>query len=110
MGGSLSPILPVHKGLQRRAVMRTTRPCIWMTVALAMGIFLLVRRPAFARADVFWEHRGGAWLGRRAGAIQEELSRQGGDGTSGFFGIGVSVFGAGRSARPGAVAFEAGKR
>ena len=29
--------------------MRTTRPCIWMTVALAMGIFLLVRRPAFPK-------------------------------------------------------------
>src|SRR5436190_8788366 len=49
MGGSLSPILPVHKGLQSRAIMRTTRPCIWMTVALAMGIFLFVRRPAFPK-------------------------------------------------------------
>ena len=29
--------------------MRTTRPCIWMTVALAMGIFLFVRRPAFPK-------------------------------------------------------------
>src|SRR6267378_5709251 len=51
-GGTLSPILPVHKGLQglkRRAVMRTIRPCLGMAVALATGIFLLVQRPAFPR-------------------------------------------------------------
>src|ERR1700682_2071182 len=65
---------------------------------------------AFAGTDVFRKQRRGTRLGRRAGAIQEELSRQRGDGTAGFFGAGVSVFGAGRGARPGAVAFEAGKR
>src|SRR6202045_3968944 len=36
----------VYKGLQRRAVMRTIRPCVWMAVALATGVFLFAQRSA----------------------------------------------------------------
>jgi uncharacterized protein (TIGR02246 family) len=45
----LSPILLVHKGLQGRAVMRTIPRCTWVAVALAMGVFLFVQRPAFPK-------------------------------------------------------------
>ena len=47
--GGLSPILLVHKGLQGRAVMRTIPRCTWVAVALAMGVFLFVQRPAFPK-------------------------------------------------------------
>src|SRR5216683_1306187 len=46
----------------------------------------------------------------RAGAVQEKLSGSRRDGQTGFLGIGVSLFGAGRGTRPGAMALEPGKR
>ncbi len=65
---------------------------------------------AFAGIDFFREQRCRSRLGWRAGTVQEKLSGSRRDGTIGFLGIGVSLFGAGLGTRPGAMALEAGER